>query len=357
MDMRQLAPRYNRLVEDAWRELPMQVASFVQEVAAGVSLAPTAVMDAVFELLPFENMGQLQRFCDVMAMVFLPMSQRWPNTALPDEAGAFNAYTDALVQAALAAMAAGGLAFVGKLPLEVDTSAPVRPFEVDQCEALGHAALQLRETLLDGFTVYAGRSLSTAAMRYALDLADVLSRSHLEDVPQLACWILEARGAQPVEVMDVEPIWEAPDEEAAMVDWSWEQPESDSHVDIRAEELADENGGNAAVARLRALTRGFSLVARQLIEDDAFPAVASALAFAPGHARFQVKAVAEGPQEYMVPRLSHYAYVPNVTDIAALLRCSSSIPVMADLVSLELAEELDCPDLAGWYRLDWGQCF
>lgn len=357
MDMRQLAPRYNRLVEAAWRELPMQVSSFVQEVAAGVSLAPTVVQEAVFELLPFESMGQLQRFCDVMAAVFLPMSQRWPDTALPADAGAFNAYTDALVQAALAAATAGGLAFVGKLSLEVDTSAPVRPFDVDQCEALGHAALQLRETLLDGFTVYAGRSLSTAAMRYALDLADVLSRSHVEEVPQLACWILEARGAQPVEVMDIEPIWEAPDEEAAMVDWSWEAPENDNHVDMRAEELAEENGGNAAVARLRTMTRGFALVARQMIEDDAFPALSSVLAFAPGHAIFQVKAVAEGPQEYLIPRLSRYAYVPNVTDIGALLRCSSSIPVMADLVSLEMAEELDCQELAGWYRLDWGQCF
>lgn len=357
MDMRRLAPRYNRLVEDAWRELPMQVASFIQEVAAGVSMAPTAVQEAVFELLPFENMGQLQRFCEVMAAVFLPMSQRWPETALPDEAGPFNTYTDALVQAALAAGAAGGLAFVGKLPLEVDDSAPARPFDVDQCEGLGHAALQLRETLLDGFTVYAGRSLSTAAMRHALDLADVLSRSHVEDVPQLASWILEARGAQPVEELDIEPIWGATDEEAAMKDWSWEEPQSDSHVEIRAEELADEDGGNASVARLRTLTRGFALVTKQMLEDDPYPTLAAIFAFAPGHAKFQIKAVAEGPQDYLIPRPSRYAYVPNVTDIAALLRCSGSIPVMADLVSLELAEELECPELAGWYRLDWGQCF
>jgi hypothetical protein len=357
MDMRQLAPRYNRLVEDTWRELPMQVSSFIQEVAAGVSLAPTVVQAAVFELLPFENMGQLQRFCDVMAMVFLPLSQRWPDTALPEEAGDFNIYTDALVQAALAAASDGGLAFVGKLPLEVDVSAPARPYEVDQCQALGHSALQLRETLLEGFTVYAGKSLSTAAMRYALDLADVLARSHIEEVPQLASWILEARGALPVEPDDIEALWEAPDEETAIVDWSWIDPESDPHIAVRAEELAEENGGNAAVARLRFMTRGFSLVARQMVEDDAYPALSSALAFAPGHAIFQVRAVAEGPQDYLVPRVSRYAYVPNITDIAALLRCSGSIPVMADLVSLEMAEELDCQDLAGWYRLDWSQCF
>jgi hypothetical protein len=356
MDMRQLAPRYNRLVEDAWRELPMQVASFAHEVAANISMPTPAVLEAVFELLPFENMAQLQRFCDVMATVFLPMSHRWPDTPLSDEAGPFNIYTDALTQAALSAGAAGGLAFVGKLPLEVDMSAPARPFDVNACEGLGHAALQFREMLLDGFTVYAGRSISTAAMRYALDLADILSRTHVEDVPQLASWILEARGALPVELLDIETIWEAEDEDQALKDWSWGEPGVDNHVDFRADELAGEYGGNAMVARLRTLTKGFAPVARELLEDDAFPALCSVLAYAPGQARFVVKAAAEGPQDYHAPRVGRYGYVPNVTDLAALLRCSGSIPVSVDIVSLEMAEEVDCAEMAGWYRLDWGQC-
>jgi hypothetical protein len=357
MDMRQLPSRYARLVEGTWRELPANVASFIQEVAAAVSAPAPLVEEALFELLPFDNMAQLQRFADTLAVIFMPMSQRWPDTPLPDEAGPFNRYTDALVHAALDAVAAGGLAAIGQLPAKVALPETARAFDTDRVEELGHAVLELREMLLDGFTVFHGASLSVPAVRHALDLADVLSRYHLEAVPQLAEWILEARGAAPIELVDLEAIWDADNEDEALREWSWAVPEEDALVDSRAEMLADEYGGNAQVARLRPMTRGFSPFARQLLEDDSTPALVGVLAFAPGHARFAVKAVAEGPQEYLAPQISRYGYVPQVADIAALLRCSGSIPVTVEVVSLELAEELDCPELAGWYRLDWGQCF
>lgn len=357
MDMRLLSSRYARLVEGAWRELPANLASFIQEVAAGASLPAPLVEEAVFELLPFKRMEELQRFAETMACVFLPMSQRWPDTTLPDEAGPFNRYTDALVHAALAAWKEGGLAAIGRLPAKVAMPDAMRAFDTDTVEELGHAALELRELLLEGFTVFHGPSVSVPAVRHALNLADVLSRFHPEAVPQLAEWILEARGAEPVELVDLEVLWDADNEEEALREWSWATTRDDALVEDRAEMLADEYGGNAQVARLRQMTRGFSPFARQLLEDDFTPTLVSVLAYAPGHARFAVKAVAEGPQEYLAPRISRYAYVPQVADIAALLRCSGSIPVAADIVSLELAEELDCPELAGWYRLDWGVCF
>lgn len=310
---------------------------------------------AVFELLPFDDMPQLHRFSEVIAAVFLPMSQRWPDTALPGDAGPYNQYTDALVQATLAAWSEGGLAAIGQLPAHVPVPAEAQPYDTDTVEALGEAVLKLREDLLYGFTVLHGPSISEPMLQRALDLADVLSRSHVEEVPQLAAWVLESRGTTPVDLLDIEAIWEADDEEAALREWASKEPEPlDIRVDSRAEELAEEYGGSAQVSRLRQMTKGFSPFVHQLLEDDPTPCLAAVLAFAPAHVRFAVQAVAEGPQEYLAPRVSRYGYAPQVADIAALLRCSPSIPAAADIVSLEHAEELDCPELAGWYRLDWG---
>lgn len=360
-----LQVRYRDCLRNAWAELPRLVDDFIVRLTETLPASNAAVRDAVAELLDLKSYEQFEGLCQVLARVHPYLSADNPEDHGPEMLEPTPAQCElrGLAWTVLQAWKTQG--WEGAAQVSWRCTEPLQrvPFEELASEE-GNAwetlarfldeATHLREQVLEGFVLAASPAATEDAVDYALDLADVLSRTVDQSVPALAAQVLRARGLDALSEDELAELW---DDTSGydLQDWALLDRAEDPHVDTHAERLERTDGGCAPVWQLRQACVALSPNALSGYYDNA-PTLFGVLTQAPDEARFRINAMEDGPQDYLVPAVHFEGYVRSFSDIPAMLRCAPRLPDAVDLVSAEDAVRMGCPALAGWYRLDWSSC-
>jgi hypothetical protein len=361
MSYRRDLARYAQLVQNAWAELPGLVNVFVDKVSIHLDIPRAIVEDAVAELLKVQEYSDIDSVAQVLARTYILLAEEvtckepstWGTVAAQERAGLANAAVHAFAEGGLAAVAVMDLRDIASCHvLDQHTAADGA---VDPLQGLLEAAIEFRRAVLTGFVVCDSDALTGPAVDYALDLADIVARSINAEVPVLAEKILDARELGSLGAEELDSIWhEHPG--FTLADWLGLEQNDDPKLDQRAEELQAIDGGFVPTWRLLGGCDGFAPQVLTLTQDNG-PSLHGVLAHAPAEARFRVTTTLDSPDNYLVPLIDGLAFVKSFADIPALLRTSEYLPYSTDVVSREEALNLGCPELAGWYKLDWGTCF
>lgn len=363
--------QYLELVRAAWTELPLLVDSFIERASHELQLPRAELEQAVAELLELPDHAAFITLSRVLGKVYPYVAEGQPEDVpgvVPPESAADDELRG-LAMAALMAWQQGGMAAVSQLkpdgvqprvdfPYELlDRSkedAPRRSKGLEQLLEFMKDATRLREQVLEGLAVHRCPAPTVDTVEMALDLADILARTVAREVPCLAEGILAARGVEGLTSLMLADIW---DDECRLDvdDYALMERADDPRIEGHAERLEGFEGGYPPVWMLKQACIAMSPETLGGAYDDA-PRLAGVLAMAPDDARFRVNALEDGPQDYLVPAIHYEGCVRTLDDVARVLRCAPRMPSKLDVLSLEEAQRLGCPAMAGWYRLDWADC-
>lgn len=360
-----LQVRYRDCLRNAWAELPRLVDDFIVRLTETLPVSNATVQDAVAELLDLKGYEQFEGLCQLLSRVHPYLSADNPEDHGAEQLEPTPAQRElrGLAWSVLQAWKLQGWEGVSQVCARHAEPLERVPFEElgsesrSAWEALAgflDEATHLRERVLEGFVLAASPAATEDAVDYALDLADVLSRTVDESVPALAAAVLRTRGLDELSGDELAELWDD-DSGYDLQDWALLDRAEDPHVDTHAERLERTDGGCAPVWQLRQACVALSPNTLSGYYDDA-PTLFGVLTQAPDEARFRINAQEDGPQDYLVPAVHFEGYVRCFSDIPAMLRCAPRLPEAVNLVSAEDALRMGCPALAGWYRLDWSRC-